>query len=232
MFIRLLFLLLCVASNIDAQHFFLMGSPGSGKGVTTKYLQEQGSYRHLCLGDLLRREIELGNPNGMLIDTIIKAGELVPNELMFSLFEEHFSTALLNHESVIIDGLVQSQDNVDFFDTLLIKYDLEHDFTYIYLNVTKEVALERLLGRLMCGDCDSIYDAKSNLKNCTLCQGLLVKRIDDTNETILKRINRFFGKTIHLVDHYRSKPDFIELDGNLDKEELYLLLSQLVNGRN
>lgn len=232
MFLRLLTFLLFITSFAEGRHYFLMGSPGSGKGMVTKHLQEQGAYTHLCLGDLLRREIELGKPNGVLIDGIIKAGELVPNELMFSLFEDHFSTALLNHESVIVDGLVQSQDNVDFFDTILQKYGLEDDFTYIYLNVTQDVALERLLGRLVCENCGLIYHTKSNLLSCPECQGILVKRMDDTNETILKRINRFFGKTIYLVEHYRTKPSFLELDGNLDQKELCLLLSQLVDGRN
>lgn len=217
---NLMFLLILAAPVLHANtHFLLMGSPGSGKGTLTQFLKENGDYEHLCLGDLLRREIALGTPLGIIFDNYVKSGDLVPNELLFPFFESCFSDALAANKKLIVDGMVQSKANVEFFDSLLEKYGLENEFNYVYLNIDRNTALERLLGRLVCEDCGRIYQA-SNMSFCEQCNGQLVKRIDDQNETILKRIKRFFESTIYLIDHYRSRSCFFEFDGNLDLDEL------------
>lgn len=223
--LNLLFLLICIfchAIALGENHFLLMGSPGAGKGTLTSFLMKNDDFCHLCLGDLLREEIKNGTPIGLIAKEFVEAGELVPKELMMELFEQKFIEALEVKKRVIVDGLVQSEYNISYFDDLLMRLHLENDIYYVYLKITPEAAFDRLLGRWVCEQCGAIFHENSiHDVNCKDCGGNLVKRLDDKNDVIVKRIKRFFESTLPLIDYYRNKNLFFEINGESDLNTLY-----------
>lgn len=220
MYKRLFFLIaLFFVCALQAQNVVvLMGSPASGKGIFSNHLMTHGHFEHLCPGEMLRDEIAKNNENSLIIQQCLENGDLVPNHILFPLFESQFSAYILEGKDVIVDGIVQSVENVHFFDHLILKYGLENKMSYVYLNITFDTAIDRLLNRLICPDCSKSYSTRDQLTFCPDCHAKLVKRIDDHEITILKRVNRFFGSSIHLIDYYRERPRFYEFSGSVSRE--------------
>lgn len=205
-----------------SQHFLLIGSPGSGKGTFAQFLKQHGEYTHLAFGDLLRSEIQKNSDIGKIAKSYVEAGELVPNELMMALFKHHFLIAVEGNKNIIIDGLAQSLFNIYYFDEMVKEYQIENNINYVYLCIDSKTAYERLIYRMVCESCGYTSSIqKDNNEICPHCTGPLTKRLDDKNDTILKRIDRFFNSTIHLIEFYRNKPNFYEFDGKKDLKELY-----------
>src|SRR5947209_18430806 len=65
----------------------MFGSPGSGKGTQSKYLVKWLEIPQISTGDMLREHIRVGSDIGKSIVTRMRAGSLVPNELVNELVE-------------------------------------------------------------------------------------------------------------------------------------------------
>lgn len=215
------FFAIILSSFIEAKSYILlMGSPASGKGTFADCLMQSGTFEHLCLGDLLRNEIAKESELGKTIKDCVEQGQLVPSQLVLELFETYFAKHVVGDKGIIIDGMVQSLENVFFFDQLIEKYALKDNLYYIYLNIDYETAIERLLTRLICKNCQKVFNKKDQIICCPICQEALVQRIDDKEKTILTRVNRFFESTLYLIDYYRARPNFHEFDGTCKREDL------------
>ena len=117
-------------------------------------------------------------------------------------------------------GFVQSQENVTFFLLLLKKTQLETSFKFIYISITPATAKMRLLGRIVCNTCHIPSQTAANAF-CTRCFQPLVKRMDDKDTIIAKRIERFFTSTIHLIEQFKSLPSYHEINGEQTLASLY-----------
>ena len=206
-------ILSCAQAIAKPQHFFLIGSPGAGKGTFTQFLNRDGEYVHISLGDMLRAEITSGTDTGKQIKTKVEKGELINNNIVFTLFEEKFTTAIKNHKKIIVDGMLQSKEHIEFFDKLLAKYNLENDFNYVYLSIPKELALERLKSRLVCHHCNHVTNlVLIKEQKCPKCGTSIGKRLDDQLATINKRIERFHKNVVPLIQYYVHRAGFVAHD--------------------
>lgn len=196
-------------------HFFLIGSPGAGKGTFTQFLNDHGTYVHLCLGDILRSEIARDSEIGIKIKSIVAAGKLVPNEIMFKLFEEQFVLALQGDKKIIVDGMLQSAEHIQFFDHLLDKHKLRDNFNFVYLSVPRYLAKKRLLSRLVCNSCNHVTNTEFCVdQKCPKCGHKITMRIDDQLQAIDKRLDRFYDQVLPLVKLYEKRAGFIEHDNS------------------
>ena len=66
----------------------LFGPPAAGKGTQAKFLREQRDLVQLSTGDMLRAAIKSGSELGKKVEGIIKAGDLVSDEIVIALIEE------------------------------------------------------------------------------------------------------------------------------------------------
>src|ERR1700735_2841285 len=69
----------------------LFGSPGSGKGTQSKYIVEWLGIPQISTGDMLRDHIRRGHEIGLSIAARMRAGTLVPDELVNALVAERIS---------------------------------------------------------------------------------------------------------------------------------------------
>ncbi|KAK4525738.1 hypothetical protein GAYE_SCF16G3647 [Galdieria yellowstonensis] len=172
--------------------YFVLGGPGSGKGTQCAKLVTEFHLCHLSAGDLLRKEMQSGSPNGQMIDRMIRNGEIVPGhitiELLKNAMEEQSET-----RGFLIDGFPRKLDQAGAFEKLV------GDFEFIlFLDCPQEEMERRLLKR-----------------------GESSGRSDDNLESIRKRFTTFIETTMPVVEYYRSREKLVQVDASRSVEEVY-----------
>ena len=69
-----------------------LGPAGSGKGTQAQYLKEHFDFVHLSTGDLLRQEVSSGSKLGQEVQSVIRAGDLVSDDIILSIIKEQLLT--------------------------------------------------------------------------------------------------------------------------------------------
>jgi adenylate kinase len=82
----------------------LLGPPGSGKGTQAARISSRHGIPAISTGRLLDAEIAAGSPLGRRAEEFVRAGELVPDDLVLDLVAERLfgaaAAAVLDHEPV------------------------------------------------------------------------------------------------------------------------------------
>lgn len=176
-------------------NLIIIGAPGSGKGTQAELIQEHFGLRHFSTGAQIRREIAAGSEIGNIVRDCVGRGELVSDELVNKIVESAISK---DKEGLIFDGYPRSIAQEETLDQLLKKYVESPIRAFIYLNVRKELLIERILER-----------------------GKTSGRADDTLEVFEDRYKAYLEETKPLVDSYREKGILVEIDGNDTAENIF-----------
>jgi adenylate kinase len=102
----------------------------------------------------------------------------------------------------------------------------------VNINVPLGDLLERAVGRRICKSCGATYHIKYNAPKveniCDKCSGELYQRADDNEETLKTRLANYEKSTIPLIEYYKARGKYIEIDGRKPiKEVTAELLSKL-----
>lgn len=124
-----------------AKIVFVLGGPGSGKGTQCALIVEHFGFTHLSAGDLLRAEINSGNENGVMIQSMIKEGKIVPSEVTVRLLLK----AMLKggNDKFLIDGFPRNDENRAAFELVT---GIRPEFI-LFFNCTEKEMEKRALGR-------------------------------------------------------------------------------------
>ena len=208
------------------KEFIFIGPPGSGKGTQTKMLSEEYNLPHIDTGSLLREEVATGSEEGILANSFMEKGQLVPIDLVSRIIRNRL---LKNDckEGFILDGYPRSMEQAQALDKILEEIDKGTDTKpqVFYFEVPQDKLVERLVNRRSCPKCGAIYNIKTmNLKDntkCEKCGSTLTKRDDDTEEVAVKRFATYFAQTEPLIDLYTKRGQLSTLDASLDIETIY-----------
>ncbi|MDB2613725.1 nucleoside monophosphate kinase [Chlamydiales bacterium] len=175
----------------------LLGSPGSGKGTYCEALLSKKDLHYIPPGNLLRAEVKANSAIGQMIRSKIEKGELVDNEIVFSLVEKELELSILENRSFLLDAFPQSIESAYSLNSF-INHHPDINMTYILLDAPQEVCIERICSRLICENCSKIYNEKFKppiqFGFCDECHGTLYRRHDDHYESAIKRVNVFHQK--------------------------------------
>ncbi len=191
-------------------NILLISAPGAGKGVTSKYLKEKYNMVHMSIGNLLREESE---KNTSLKEKLAN-GEFIENNIVYSLFSKFLEDN--KGSSFIFEGFPRLMEQVKPFLDILSEHDIILD-KIIFIDIDKDIALKRVTGRLMCKNCNEIYNKYvDNLENnkCKVCGGSLYTRDDDKIETYENRYKLFKEKTMPVVEYLSDKYDIYTVSNN------------------
>lgn len=166
--------------------FLIIGAPGSGKTTDAEIIAARNSDKivHYSTGDLLREEVASGSERGQLIDSFISKGLIVPIEIAI----ETIVSAIKNAPSdiVLFDGYPRSHEQMNELSKFLAADKSVELISVIEVEVSEEVARDRVLGRARGAD-DNTDVFNNRMKVYT--DPLIDIQCFYTAKNLLKKIN-------------------------------------------
>ena len=185
-------------------NIILFGPPGAGKGTQSQYLVNKLNNFQISTGDILRDEIKNDTVIGKQIINDMNEGKFVSDEIVNELIEKLIHDPK-KKDKFIFDGYPRSLSQAKNLDLLLDSSNqtINHIF---FLNVNKDTIIKRIEKRK-----------------------IIEKRSDDETDTILKRYDTYMETTKPVLDFYSKKPNFYEIDGTLEINEITAKIDTFLN---
>ena len=185
-------------------NIILFGPPGAGKGTQSKYLVNKLNAFQISTGDLLREEINKSSDIGKAITNDMKNGKFISDDIVSKLIENLISDPKKKNK-LIFDGYPRSLSQAKTLDILLDKSEQRIDYIF-FLNVKKEIIIQRI-------------EKRKSLEN----------RSDDEFDTIIKRYDTYMKTTKPVLDFYSKKPNFKEIDGSQEIDQITSKIDTFLN---
>jgi adenylate kinase len=196
--------------------FSFLGAPGSGKGTLAEQCVKQLDFKVLSTGNLCREAIASGSELGKQIESYVKSGGLIPDDMVTGMVDGWLSKQASSNEPIILDGFPRTQKQAALFlDMMKQKYP-DYRIRIIALAIPDEEIVARLADRLMCENkkCQAVYNRKlmkdPNAMTCTTCGGKLIRREDDKEEVVRARLAVFAKANGELVQFYKTSGVTVE----------------------
>jgi adenylate kinase len=165
----------------------MLSPPGAGKGTHGRWLTRQTGAAHISSGDLLRAEVARGSGLGRQVAEYTARGDLVPDDLIFSILIPAVVAAARETGGFVLDGFPRTMPQALRAAQVGVELGLTSDGV-IYLTAPEEELVARILDRAQ-------RDG----------------RPDDTLSVVRHRLAVYAKETAPLVDYYRSRGILLEL---------------------
>jgi len=192
----------------------LLGAPGAGKGTIAEGIRNESSFLHVSTGDMLREAVKNGTAVGKKADGYMKRGELVPDDVIVGIVGERLDKGARD-TVYMFDGFPRTLEQARLLDAALARYASKVDKVFL-LDAPRELLIARLTGRRVCRKCGQSYHVINIPPKregvCDLCGGELYQRADDSEATILNRLDVYAKQTESLVSYYEKKGILVRVD--------------------
>jgi adenylate kinase len=184
-----------------------LGPPGAGKGTQARELAREWGVPHVATGDMLREAVAAGTPLGREAKGFMDRGALVPDDVIIGMIAERLREPDARG-GFLLDGFPRTIAQAEGLERLLkdLGQPLER---VIYFDVDEPELIRRLTGRRVCRSCGHSFHMVSNPPRrdgvCDVCGGELYQRVDDSEETVRKRLDVYRKQTAPLLDWYAGK---------------------------
>ncbi|MDD4922956.1 MAG: adenylate kinase [Bacteroidales bacterium] len=182
----------------------IFGAPGSGKGTQSAFIAEKYGLEHLSTGDLLRDEQKTRSELGLLIESYISQGNLVPDELIINMLAKVLDTEK-NNKGYIFDGFPRTTAQAEALKVMLAERDMTVSIM-LDLDVAEAELIDRLLKR-----------------------GFTSGRSDDNFDTIQKRIQVYHLKTAPVKNFYKKEGLATEIQGVGTMDEIFGRITKAID---
>lgn len=190
---------------------------GCGKGTQAKLLAEKYGFESTGMWDEFRKVVKSGSKLWEEIKAIIESGYLVWDDLGAQVMR----TAIENAswvENMIFDAFIRLPWNKEVFDSYL------SDYKVVFFNLSEEKAKKRLLGRMFNKATWETY--MSGVTHDPVTGDELIRRADDDEASILKRIEEYVKYTLPIVDVQRAEWRVIEINADQAIENVFAELEE------
>ena len=212
----------------------MLGAPGTGKGTVSAILKEKLNIAHVSSGDIFRKYSSEDSELGREINSYLKEGNLVPDELTIKMIKERLAEKDVEN-GVILDGFPRTEAQAIALDKMLEEEGKKVDLV-IDLSSPKEEILDRIVTRRICPKCKAVYNTKLNKPKkegiCDICGSKLYQREDDTVERVENRIEVYQSQTMPLEEYYEKadklfKIEITEKTGTIAKEAADIVIEKI-----
>lgn len=218
---------------MSIKNVIFIAPPAAGKGTMAKKLSEKYNMPHISTGDLLRDAVD-DTKRGQLIKETMNNGGIVSLEIVLELLKERIQKDDCNN-GYILDGFPRNITQAVEYDKIL--NELNRDLgCVIYFDVDYETLVKRIVGRVSCKTCGSIYNELIEGKMpkvkgiCENCGNVLIKREDDNETTFKSRYETYLKETYPLVDYYRNKNVLYTVDSTIGEENTFKEIENIIRG--
>jgi adenylate kinase len=174
----------------------LFGPPGAGKGTQSAKLIEKYQLVHISTGDLFRMHISNDTELGKRVKQILADGMLVPDSITIDMLEEEVKKNP-DAKGFIFDGFPRTVAQAEALDVYLEKNGQTINGV-VQLDVNED-------------------EIKSRIAERQKVSG----RADDDADKLLKRIDEYFSKTVHVLPYYEAQGKVSKVNGIGNIEEIF-----------
>jgi adenylate kinase len=172
----------------------VLGPQGSGKGTQAKGIAAERGIPHVSTGEMFRA-LEDTTPLGREVNEIMARGDLVPDEITIRMIRERLAEEDAR-DGFILDGFPRNLAQAEALDHMLTEIGRTLDAVFFF-DLDDETAKERALGR-----------ARQE------------GRIDDSPESISRRLALYHEQTKPVVEYYRATGKLVPVQANRSIEEV------------
>ena len=186
-----------------------------GKGTQARLLEEKYGVKILDMWGEFRRVVGSGSDLWNTLKEILEKWDQVNGELWKQVMEDAIEKVLENHrdEMVVFDGFIRNDWNVEIFNRLL------PDYKVVLFELSEEKSKQRLLGRMFNKTTGETFVTGTTHDPETGEE--LIRRADDNEEGILKRIQLYKDLTLPVVEMQRKEWRIIEVNADQSIEDVF-----------
>ena len=192
--------------NKDIMLFWMQWS---WKWTQWKLLVQKYWYKMFETWAELRKLTENGSDLWKKFKDIIDSGHLVDASIVMEVIE-NFLKNISKEDKIIFDWIPRNMKQQELFEKLISKY--WRNPVWINIKLTRKEALQRLTIRFTCVWIDTTNNPLISEKDCIAQWWTVLKRNDDNETSINKRLEAFENETQLVIDWYIAKNRMIEIN--------------------
>lgn len=215
------------------KNIILMGPPGAGKGTQAKKLVSEFNLVHISTGDMFRDAIKAGTELGLMAQSYINRGDLVPDEVTIGIVKERLAMEDCA-SGFLLDGFPRTIPQAEALEKIGQEISRPIDVV-INIDCDKNELIRRISGRRVCKNCGAPYHVDTMKPKvdgvCDICGGPLYQRKDDNKDALEVRLGHYVNQTKPLLDYYQNKGLLKTFDGSTGSDVLFDDLTKLIRGQ-
>ena len=172
----------------------MIAPPGAGKGTQGEVIASHFDIPHIATGDLLRDHVARGTELGRSVQHYLDRGELVPDEVVFSMVREALEAA--KGGGYVIDGVPRTMAQARALYEIALELDMTADVA-LHLQVEDAELVRRLLGR-----------------------AAEQQRSDDTEDVIRRRLALYYEVTHPILAWYGERGILVSVDARRPADQV------------
>lgn len=200
----------------------LIGPPASGKGTLADRLQSEKALSTVSPGNLLRAEKTAGTELGKRADEQTRYGRLVDDDTINSIVGNWLR--FNGTGGFVLDGYPRTIGQAAALNGILASAGTPLDCVLL-LDAPTEMLADRISRRAICSKCGNIVSVGLHIPSfdspCPRCGGPMVRRADDTVETLRQRLVEYEAKTAPLIQFYTERNLLARIDAKCSVDQVY-----------